>query len=281
MKLGIAAGISRWGDDRYKTLKKCGFDYYDYNMPNTKTPIYTATEDEMHVMMREERRLADEAGVKIWQVHGPWEGAHTDLTPEGRAERMEKMQRSIRATATLGAPYWVIHPIFPFDCNDLKCGKAEETFEINVKFMSELLKTAKDNGITICYENMPFLNFSISKPDDILRVVKEINDDNFKICLDTGHANIFPDWSPARVMREMGEHVRVLHVHDNRWQQDMHLAPFHGTIDWLEFGASLKEIGFDGVLSLETSPSCKVPSPLFEDMFPIYARLARAIMGEI
>lgn len=280
MKIGIAAGITRWGDERYKKLKELGFDCYDYNMPNTKTPIYTLPEDEALAMMREEKRLADEAGVKIWQVHGPWEGAHTDLTPEGREERMEKMQRSIRATATLGAPYWVIHPIFPFGANDLKTEKQEETYEINVKFMTELLKTAKNEGVTICYENMPFLSYSISKPDDILRVVKEINDDNFKICLDTGHANIFDDWSPARVMREMGEYVKTLHVHDNRWQQDMHLLPFHGTIDWLDFGTSLKEVKFDGVLSLETSPSAKLPSPLFEDMLVMYSRVAKAIIGE-
>ena len=169
---------------------------------------------------------------------------------------------------------------FPIYANDIKIGKADETFEINVSFMRELLKTAKAEGVTICYENMPFKNFSIASPADILRVVKEINDDNFKICLDTGHVNFFPEWTPARVMREMGEHVKILHVHDNRGNDDSHNMPYRGIIDWEDFGRALKEINFDGAISLESAPSWKIPSPLYEDMFVIYSRLAKSIIGE-
>ena len=276
VKTGISANVrDLWGDECFGKLKGYGFDCLDYNLANTKKEPYTLSNEDFPAFLAKERALADAAGITIWQVHGPWEGAHTDATPDGLEERMEKMTRSIHGAKILGAKYWVIHPIMPHGACDLDSGRASETRKANVDFFTRLTEVARAEGITICLENMPFPRFSISTPDDVMDIVNKINDDHFKMCLDTGHANIFSDHAPSKSLRKWREHIKVLHVHDNMGNRDDHRLPYYGTVDWEDFKSALKEVGFDGVLSLECAPRKALPPHVFDAAYKLYADLAK------
>ena len=274
MKIGIT-GCTRYGDEQYKKLKEYGFDCVDFGMANTDAPIYTLPTEESDSLLLKEKALAAEAGIEINQVHGPWRYPPEDGTEENRAERFEKMCKSIRATALLGCKYWVIHPIMPFGTHDIEEGKEKETWELNVEFFRKLIPVAKEYGVTICFENMPMLKFSISTPEDILRFVEEMNDENFEVCLDTGHVTVFKGLALGEETRRLGKHLKTLHVHDNRASLDMHLLPYLGKGDWADFVRALGDIGYDGVFSLETAPPGVFPEPLFDKFSAAYADLCR------
>lgn len=174
------------------------------------------------------------------------------------------MKRSILITNMLGCKYWVVHPIMPCGTNDLNTGDSQKTWNLNKEFMSELLDFAKSCDVTICLENMPMRNFPLANPTQILKFVKSINDDHFKICLDTGHAAVFPGSSVGDAVRELGEEIKVLHVHDNMGDRDSHLYPTKGIIDWVDFINALKVINFNGVFSLETEPSTELDDKDYE-----------------
>jgi sugar phosphate isomerase/epimerase len=163
----------------------------------------------------------------------------------------------------------------------MRVGTQQETWDINLSFMRELLATAKQYGITICLENMPFCEFSLSKPTDILRFVREINDDNFKICLDTGHITVFEDLLPGDSVRSLGKEIRTLHVHDNKEHIDLHMMPYFGNIDWKDFANALKEIEFNGVFSLETLPPVKLDNDMFEKSCIMLAESAKRITANL
>ena len=255
MRIGIyTGGLSRWGDNRYKMLSALGYSCVDFNMSNTDKLPYTLCDQDFAKYICKEKMLATDAGMEIFQVHGPWRWPPNDETVAQRAERMEKMRRSIYATADLGCKYWVVHPIMPFGIEDIGTGNEQATWDRNTEFMQELLITAKECDVTICLENMPMPKFSLGAPKDILRFVREINNSHFKICLDTGHVSVFPGMSPADVLRTMVAEVRVLHIHDSDGKFDRHWMPGAGVIDWADFGRALKETGFNGVFSLETAP---------------------------
>lgn len=287
MKIGIQSnlldknGYGRWGENTYKKLKEHGYSCSDYDMADTETVIYTAAQKEADEWLLHERKLASEAGIEIFQAHGPWRWPVRDFTEQDRAERMEKMKKSIRAASILGCKNWVIHPIMPYGTSDAGTENAQKTWDMNLVFMSELLKTAKEYDITICLENMPMLEFSLATPEDILRFVKTINDDNFKICFDTGHAAVFEKLNPADEVRRLGEEIRVFHVHDNKFCMDLHLMPYFGIIDWNAFRESLKDIGYSGCLSLETIPSRSLPNDIFEDMCIALAKIARELAFDV
>ena len=284
MRKGIEfnkAGFGRFGEAAYRKVKECGFDAVDFAMADTETCYYTLPLEEAFELMDREKALAADAGVVISQVHGPWRYPPQDYSQEDRAERMEKMKKSIYFTSLLDCKYWIIHPIMPFNHYELGKPEAKDTWDMNLEFMSELLKTAKDYGVTICLENMPMHTFSISTPDHILKFVKEMNDDNFQICLDTGHVSVFGDLSVAEETRKLGSYIKTLHVHDNRYGADAHLFPLFGVIDWADFSKALKDINYQGVFSVETLPSKSLPDEIYGEMCVSLYKIADYIANKM
>ena len=269
MKIGFAinpllSAENRWGDDKYKRLSELGFGAIDFQMADTDLPLYSLSDQELRSVAEREKRLAEEAGVSINQAHGPWRWPPRDLTDEDRSERMEKMKRSIYISHLLGCKNWIVHPIMPFGIEDKGTENAPITWDMNLRFMTELLKTANEYDVTVCLENMPMLNFSIATPEKILEFVELMNDEHFKICLDTGHVAVFKELSIGDEVRRLGSNIAALHVHDNDGRRDLHQFPFFGKLCWNEFAAALKDIGFDGVFSLETAPPTSLDTPVYE-----------------
>lgn len=270
-KLGITVdNFNCFGEDRFKKMKEYGFDYGNYCIMELPANM---TEAEWEAKILADKKAAEEAGVTIWQIHGPWRYPPHDETPENRAERLEVMKRSIRLTGKMGVKYWVIHPIMPFGA---KHEPYPELFwQLNLEFFRALLPTAKEAGVVICYENMPMKDLSIAPPDMTLKFIREINDENFKFCLDTGHANV-RGVSSGDAVRMAGDDLKVLHIHDNKWRDD-HLFPQMGKIDWADFVQALRDIHFDGVFMMETGRITH-GSPKTTDL---EFRLLRSIIDDI
>ena len=247
MKLGTTVGLFwGFGAERYKKMKEYGFDYADYSIDGE---LNGKTEEEYEAMVLAEKALADEAGVTIWQVHGPWRYPPHDETPELREERAVLMRRSIRMTALIGCKNWVIHPMMPFGPND--DGFCDEAFyQINLDFFRELLPYAKERGITICFENMPMRHLTISTTAKTLEFIHMIDDENFKLCLDTGHEAVFGN-SVGDAIRLAGKDLQTFHIHDNDGKGDKHWVPCMGVIDWKDVLSALEEINYSGWYNLE------------------------------
>ncbi len=255
MKLGTRKELfSAYGDGCYLKMKECGFDYADVSISGELDGMSEAEYEQRWVA---EKALADAAGVTIHQAHGPWRFPPHDETEALRAERAEVMKRSIRVTAKLGCRYWVIHPLMPFGPND--DFEPEQFTKINYDFFCALLPTAKENGVTICFENMPMKKLSISTPEKTLEFIHLIHDENFRLCLDTGHSMVF-GIQPAEAVRLAKDDLKVMHVHDNHGKNDEHLIPYSGIVDWADYRRALDEIGFDGVYSLECGWKDFLPS---------------------
>jgi len=286
MKIGILAstldknGFGRYGENTYKKVKELGFDCTDFNICETDRDIYTLPTKQSDEILLREKRLAEEAGIEISQVHGPWRYPPQDATEEDRAERLEKMKISIRAASVVGCKNWVVHPLMPFGTGDRNTPEAEITRKINLEFLKELVKTAKEYGVTVCLENMPMLNFCISTPEEILSLINEIDDESLKMCLDTGHVNVFKHLNIYDEVLRAKDKLKVLHVHDNVISRDIHLLPGFGTIDWKAFSKALKEIGFDGSFSIETTPPTSLPTYLFEEASTLLVHIIKDILSE-
>ena len=282
MRIGITSGsYGRYPREiRYHIMKADGFDCIDFGMANTETGPYTLSGEELDAYIARERALAEEAGITIWQVHGPWRWPPQDTTEEDRAERMEKMKFSIDVTARLGCKNWIIHPIMPYGINELGTEDAQKTWDLNVTFMRELLACAKEHDIYICFENMPMPNFSLGSVEAIMRFVREMDDDHFRVCLDTGHVNVFEGQSLYDAVKMIGDKLQALHVHDNGGKLDEHKLPWLGTADWEGFGRALREIGFEGVFSFETAPSGALPTELYGDMLRFMVKSAQHIIAQ-
>ncbi len=259
-KIGISFSpfgktYGRYGNDKYSVLRQHGYRAIDLNLSDTNIEWYHMDEDGLRQTLNAEKTAAQAADILISQVHGPWRWPSHDGTATEREERMEKMKKAVIITALLGCRYLVIHPIMPYGVEDIALGKAEQTWQLNVSFFKKLVAFATLYDVIICLENMPMRKFSISTPQQILALAKEINDEHLRICLDTGHVSVFATLSVGEEIRRLGEYIKVFHIHDNDGSRDAHLCPGEGRVDWSDFARATREIGFGGVLSLETAPS--------------------------
>lgn len=285
MKIGVGLNrlqrlkeYSRWGDDCYKKMKEFGFSCVDYNMGNENHIIYTADEATADAYLLREKELSEQAGIEISQTHGPWRWPPKDDTAEARADWLNKMKQAVRATAVLGCKYCVVHPIMPFGIQEIGMPEADLTWKMNLDFMREVVKTAVEYNVTVCLENMPMPRFSMGTPEAVLRFVREIDNEHLKICLDTGHVSVYgSDLNLADEVRRLGDYIKVLHVHDNKYGYDAHLIPGLGDTDWEAFAKALKDIGYKGVFSLETAPSPKWTDDIFAETSVSLVKIAQNI----
>lgn len=281
MKIGIESGayLDRYGfAEGLARMKAHGYEALDYqNFADTETELFRVSEAEFERTLRAQRAAIEDAGIEITQTHGPWRWPPRDFTEEDRAERFEKMAKSIRGTAILGCRNFVIHPIMPF--GDDRDPEPERLWDMNLAFMSRLVEVGRSCDVVINFENMPMTALSISRPEAILRFVKTVDSPFFKVCLDTGHCAVFGD-SPAQAVRLIGkEYLATLHIHDNNGHNDLHWNPYTGVIDWDDFSAALREIGFEGAVSLETAAPGHIPQDIREPFEQGLFHMARRIAG--
>jgi sugar phosphate isomerase/epimerase len=286
MKIGVSVepygkAANYFGDKLFQKLASFGFSAVDYNISGTLYELYSMDDEAFAQRLASERAAAQKAGITIHQMHGPWRSPPRDATPEDRRERMEKMKRSIQAARLLGAKYWVIHPIMPCGALDLDTENPPKTWALNKEFFTELLQYAKEQDVTICLENLPMVKFSMANPQQILKFVKEMNDDHFKICLDTGHSTFFPTVCLSDMVRQMGPELKALHIHDNMGDRDFHLWPTKGIIDWPGFIQALKDIDFQGVFSLETAPDKNLEPAPYAQAFAELCQLTQNLIQNI
>ncbi len=267
MRIGIDPSpyIRYYGRERgIELVAAHGYNCLDaQHLCNTEQELFAVSEAEFEKRLREDRALAASFGLTYTQSHGPWRWPPQDFTVEERAERYDKMARSIRGTAYIGAKHFVIHCIMPFGCDSGE--ERDIQVDMNREFFGRLLRVAEEYDVIIDLENLPFPRLPISRTSEVLNFVKSMNTPRMRMCLDTGHCSFYGD-SPADSVRLIGkEYLTTLHVHDNDGPHDRHWEPGKGMIDWADFAHALREIGYDGVVSLETGVPGDVTDPAERD----------------
>ncbi len=277
MKTGIEGSYylnKQTGITDYEAMKRHGFDCVDYGrLCDTTTELYSMDDDAFCKLMQEEKERADKAGIKIFQIHGPW--PVDDTAEEKTKQNMEFMKRAVLGASVLGKAYLVVHPVMPYGWN--KEEDAEYARRVNKEFFTELCEFAKPYGVTVCIENMPFPNCKLSYMEALADFVNELDIDNFKICLDTGHSNVCKE-APGEMIRKYSSLIKTLHLHDNRGWTDEHAMPYTHDIDWSDFKKAIKETGFEGCLSLEIhGPKQYCPDDIKEEMLKTACKIAKSL----
>lgn len=254
MQIGIvsSAYLRRYGvKEGAIKMKAHGYDAIDFqDLVDTETEFFKKAENEFEMALKEQKNIVEGEGLFFSQAHGPWRWPIKDYEIADREERLESMKKGVRGTSYLNSKNFVIHPIMPFGLNCLE--KAKEMREINAEFFYKLCRHAKDFGVDVCLENMPFLGLPISSVESIVSFVKEMGLSNFKVCLDVGHDLIWGN-QPAKSVELIGDLLSCIHAHDNDGANDYHQNPKIGVCDWESFAKSLQKSAYTGVFSLETS----------------------------
>jgi sugar phosphate isomerase/epimerase len=237
--------------------RKHGYECLDYKgLANADSPLFQRSATEYERYLSWLGAVAKRAGITFSQAHGLW--PKDDSSELTRKETLAYYKRQIEGCAYLGCEHLVVHPVMPFGWGVEK--DAEFSYAQNVETLQNLVPYAKEYGVKICLENMPFRKGeAFSTVEEWLAVLKAVDDGYAKAYLDTGHLNVMGE-DPYVSVLAIQKYLGAMHVHDNRWGVDMHLLPYQGTLDWEGLIRGLQEIGFDGYFSLETSIADGTPS---------------------
>jgi sugar phosphate isomerase/epimerase len=253
LKIGItntSYGVYSF-EEAIERIASQGYDCIDYQgFVNIESDFFKLPDTEFEAEILRQKELIASHGLEVTQAHAPWR-TPKDGDPEERRKWLEAMKKAIRGTKLIGCSRFVVHPLLPYmDTAE----HPDEVWAMNEEFLGALADYAKDYGVTVCFENMPFPAFPITTVEHCMEMLDRLKRDNLKICLDTGHAAIFKGSDVASAVRLIGDRLEAVHIHDNMGKEDEHLIPGDGIIDWDALTAALKEIGFKKVFSLETSP---------------------------
>lgn len=124
-------------------------------------------------------------------------------------------------------------------------GRPDEEWQWAVESLKQVYEHAEAAGILLGIEPINrFETYFINRGDQALALAEAVGP-HCGVCLDTFHMNIEEDNLFEAIKRAKGKLVGF-HVADNN-----RMAPGMGTLDWPKIMATLDEIGYDEVLSVE------------------------------
>lgn len=285
-------------DSGLELIAEAGFDCVDLNLDAflTNRELYGGKANgffdkslsELEEIFGRIQNAMDRLGLFPSQMHAPY-----PVRVQGREEQNQYMRNQVipkclHIAAFLGVPFVVIHP-----WKLQYSASVEEEMEANRGYFSSLIPLAEEYRRIICLENLyeGFGNRLVEGVcGDIRRSVKliealnkEAGKERFGFCLDTGHLNIVRR-DPEEAIRLLGNHLKILHLHDNDGWGDLHQFPYSFCagggpgrgVDWAGVLRGLRAVGYEGVLSFETSPCLRsFPEALMPDVLRAIERTGR------
>ena len=293
-------------EDGFAMLKQVGFSCADFSLNGylLNTSLYQSKVNtffdqsiqELQAFFTPHKKGAEAAGIRINQMHMPY----PTLVPGAKKEINDYLwnvvaPKSLEVCTFLECPYIVIHG---FKLARY-LGSEEAEWAETEKFLNYLAPMAKEMGITICIENLydSMGGHLVEGPCcNVKKAVERIDRMNDKyhaevlgFCFDIGHANLVGiDFESF--ITDLGNRLKVLHIHDNDGIADLHQIPYTFTknrenkpsTDWDGFIRGLKNIKFNNSLSFETAPVLTTfPDEMKEDVLGFIARIGASMARDI
>ena len=178
-----------------------------------------------------------------------------------RQIRIEHTKRALSLARDLGAKSITTEPGGPLAPGQSWSAAAE----LFVEGLKPVLEHAETEGVLLLIEPEPDL--LIEKVDQYLDVAGRLDSPAIGLNFDIGHS-FCVDEEPAEVIPKLKEHIRHFHLEDiaaNRVHQ--HLIPGRGAIDFEATLGAIRDIGYDGWLTVELYPYIEDPDAAAREAF--------------
>ena len=236
------------------TFQSIGFTHIDFAFYE-RNQLFEG--EDYRIVAQQFRQLCDAHGIKVHQMHANW-FKNDDPEPE-KAYKIAQNERAFEVANILGCKYVVFHAT-KFKGYYRSSLIQAQANDYNLNLFNHYLRVVKDSKVQLAIENMfGYITNTTQPADTIFSTAHQMNAYMDELgpqcvaCMDTGHAYIAQQDLPDMV-HALGKRLRVLHVHDAIMSEDAHLVPGLGLIEWPPFFKALRDIGFDGVVSLEILP---------------------------
>lgn len=168
---------------------------------------------------------------------------------------MKRLTQSLANANALDAKMWVFHPGQRTGIGQFYPGA---DFKQMCQSIEQLYSKAEEYGINISLENLPAKYwFLMNTPEEFQRMYRETNLP-IGITLDLGHANLEGQIQPF--FNQLADKIVHIHASNNDGSEDQHFGVEDGNIDYSWFAETLKKIGYDKSVIVESMH--KVPESI-------------------
>ncbi len=230
-------------DDAFAFIKEVGYD-------GVEIAPFTLAERVEQISPGERkqiRELAEKFGLEVvglhWLLVSP-PGMHLTTPDNSVRERTKAYFRElIRFCSDLGGKIMVVGS--PKQRSLVTGDTYEAAWERTKAFFADLMPLAEELYITLCIEALPNETDFISNLDEAIRFVREINHPKLQTMVDVKSA-VSEGLKLEEAVRKAAPYLRHVHANDvNR------LGPGMGDVDFEPLAKALKEINYDGFVSVE------------------------------
>jgi sugar phosphate isomerase/epimerase len=231
-------------EDALACARRCGYDALEI-APFTLAKHVTDVPRAERARLRE---LARQAGLQISGIH--WvlaqaEGMyvnHPDADTRWRTARY--LCELVDFCADLGGRIMVVGS--PKQRNVVAGVSFEQAWAWATETFQESVKRAEERGVTICLEPLaPTETNFINTAAEAIRFVRQFNSTRFRVILDVKAMSSESKPIP-QIIRESWPHFAYFHANDANMK-----GPGFGEVDFRPIAAALREVGYDGFVSVE------------------------------
>jgi sugar phosphate isomerase/epimerase len=246
MQFGICNEIFQgWTlPDTLAFARKAGFDALEiapFTLANYVTDVSSARR-------REIREEAARAGIRISGIH--WvlvkaEGMHLNHPDAATRERTKRyLCDLVHFCADIGGGTVVVGS--PKQREVLPGVAPQQAWDWATAAFQDAVNAAAERNVTICFEPLaPSETNFINIAREAIRFVQQYSSSHFKIILDV-KAMCSESKPIPQIIRESWPHFAYFHANDRNLK-----GPGFGDVDFEPIAAALKEVGYDGMVSVE------------------------------
>ena len=230
--LGVGSSTSSMSPEEMAAAAKAGVEYVEIGISGRGT-VAEIREKALHA-----KRMADEAGLKVWSF----------------------LTEMIAICGEVGPEKLVLHP----SSEPIADGEREQRIRNSIASIGILRREAARIGAQLCIEDLPRTCLGRNSAE-LLRIIAPYPE--VKICFDTNHL-LSEDL--LHFVEACGDRIATVHVSDYDMVDERHWLPGKGRIDWPALYGALMKAGYKGVFMYEL----KRGEGSFGEMVAIYEKLA-------
>ncbi len=185
----------------------------------------------------------------------------SDVDENNRRAAVDETIKLLRVAERFEPFNFVLHP-------DLSTNNFNQTLDSLKRSLEDLQQHAIKSKIKLALET-GIKESNIS--ESVVKVVQELDESIFGICVDVGHANVGEE--PVTALERSMARLIEVHVSDNNGDGDTHLLPGEGSMKWDEIIATLRERDFKGNFVFEIMDPIRDNTRPISDFSPILEKL--------
>lgn len=254
--LGVGSSTSSMRPEDMADAAKAGIEYVEIGISG-RGSIAEIREKALRA-----KRMADEAGLKVWSCHLPFSQKIdiSILNDSARLACIEFLAETIEICREIGPRKLVLHPSYEPIADE----EREQRILNSIASIGILRGQAALIGAELCIEDLPRTCLGRNS-EELLRIIAPYPE--VKICFDTNH---LLSEELLHFVETCGDRIGTVHISDYDKINERHWLPGKGVIDWPALYAELMKTGYKGVFMYEL----KGGEGSFGDMVSIYEKMA-------